>query len=79
MNLLRNTFLQTLDDVIRLKCETPEKKGHCGEQEAAEKPYTYTELKDLQSRLALVAGDKQRESADCIQQFDEVRNELRQL
>ena len=51
--------------MIRLKCKVS------GEKDQTTKTYSYTALKDLQSRLALVAGDRQRESTDVIQEFDE--------
>ena len=64
-------LFQTLDDVVQLTCEITEKCGESGQQSSTKKTYSYTELKDLQSRLALVAGDRQRESTDIIQEFDE--------
>lgn len=34
--------------------------------------YTYPEIRELQSKLTLVAGDKQRDNRDTIEVFDEV-------
>ena len=36
------------------------------------KSYKYEDLKSLQSKLTLVAADKQRENRDAIQKFNEV-------
>ena len=38
-----------------------------------EKTYTYTQLKDLQSKLTLVAGEQQEKNKETIQTFDNVR------
>ena len=38
------------------------------------KHYSYYELKDLQSKLTLVAGDKQRENQETIKRFNAVSN-----
>ena len=45
-----------------------EKKG-----ETRERTYTYEELRSLQSKLALVAGDKQKENRATISHFESVR------
>jgi len=62
--------LQTLEDVILLTCDESEETD--GEGLAESKRYRYSELKDLQSRLALVAGEKQREHIEIITAFEEV-------
>ena len=36
------------------------------------KTYSYTQLKELQSKLTLVAGEHQNENKDTIQRFDAV-------
>jgi len=64
--------LQTLEDVILLTCDENEEAD--GEGLAESKHYRYSELKDLQSRLALVAGEKQREHIETITAFEEVVN-----
>lgn len=35
--------------------------------------YGYSEIRELQSKLTLVAGDKQRDNRETIEVFDEVR------
>lgn len=60
-----------------LKCKIKEKQdseGGAGEPNLIEKKYTYEELKELQSKLTLVAGDKQKANKDTIKQFEEVMN-----
>ncbi|XP_067936896.1 E3 ubiquitin-protein ligase RNF213-like [Watersipora subatra] len=57
------------EDVIRLKC-TVERK---------ERVYTATDLKDLQSRLTLVAGDKQRENQETIDRFTTMKDAIENL
>lgn len=37
-----------------------------------DRSYSYADLKDLQSRLTLVAGEKQKANRDIIQRFDKV-------
>lgn len=34
--------------------------------------YNFAEIRELQSKLTLVAGEKQRENKEIIEQFDEV-------
>ncbi|XP_067940324.1 E3 ubiquitin-protein ligase rnf213-alpha-like [Watersipora subatra] len=70
---------KTLDDVVRLTCQVIEKSATEEKQKTVDKRYTYSDLKDLQSRLALVAGDKQKDSADTFTQFDEMRDAVENL
>ena len=70
-NILNFSLFQKLHDVIRMTCDVIEKQD-TGESKVTRKSYTYAQLKDLQSRLALVAGEQQKESAKTIRQFDEV-------
>jgi len=49
-----------------LKCKL-EDKG-----EMVEKKYTYADLKDLQSKLTLVAGEQQKDNKQTIHKFDAV-------
>ena len=72
-----SSFYQELDDVIRLSCELEEKKIDGKNMEVTtgtrvSRTYKYADLKDLQSRLTLVAGEKQKENKDIIQKFDAV-------
>lgn len=57
---------QSLEDVIRLSVKI---KVDGGEKT---KSYSYSDLKDLQSKLTLVAGDKQKENRETIRRFDTV-------
>ena len=66
-----NFCIQSVDDVIRLTCEYTEVVD---KQEVKKKrKYNYAEIRELQSKLTLVAGDKQTDNKEIIQQFDEVR------
>jgi len=56
--------------VISLTCEIESGTGE--EKETKKKTYTYSELKDLQGQLALVAGEKHRLNTAAIEQFGEV-------
>lgn len=48
-------------------------KSHVEERgRVTEKVYRYSDLKDLQSKLTLVAGDKQKQNKETIRRFDEV-------
>ena len=63
--------------MIRLSCELEEKKIDGKNMEVTtgtrvSRTYKYADLKDLQSRLTLVAGEKQKENKDIIQKFDAV-------
>lgn len=62
---------QSVDDVIRLTCEYTEVVD---KQEVMKKrKYNYAEIRELQSKLTLVAGDKQKDNTEAIQCFEEVR------
>lgn len=60
-------LLKYLSDVIQLKV-----KIKMNDKEDETREYSYSDLKELQSKLTLVAGDKQRENKDTIQRFDAV-------
>lgn len=62
--------LQTLENIVRLTCDVVEK--HEGGEVKKQRTYTYSEIRNLQSKLTLVAGEKQRDNMDIIQNFDEV-------
>ena len=57
-----------------LTCKIKEKKesDQAGEGTEIEKTYTYSQLKDLQSKLTLVAGEQQEKNRETIQTFDDV-------
>ena len=59
-----------MEDVIRLTCEYTEVVN---KQEVKKKrKYNFEEIRELQSKLTLVAGDKAKENSRIIQQFDQV-------
>lgn len=65
-----------MDDVIQLKWEVEE--THADEKgstkvEIIPKTFTYADLMDLQSRLTLVAAEKQRDNRNIIKEFENVR------
>lgn len=54
-----------------LTCKVEEKgKNVEDEGKDVEKSYTYSDLKDLQSKLTLVAGEQQTQNRDTIRQFN---------
>ena len=57
--------------MLALKCKVVERREGKSDKEY-EKVYTYSDLKELQSKLTLVAGDKQKQNKDTIRRFDEV-------
>ena len=61
---------QSVEDVIRLTCEYTEEVDK--KEQKRTRTYNYTEIRELQSKLTLVAGDKQTENKDTINRFDEV-------
>ena len=65
-------FNQSLDDVVQLTWEE-DVKDELGNLTKKEKKFTYDMLTDLQSRLALVSGNqnKEIESAEMIRKFVE--------
>ena len=64
--LLSTPVFQSLEDVIQLRCHVKDK------DKSEAKTYSYTQLKELQSKLTLVAGEHQNENKDTIQRFDAV-------
>jgi len=59
-------FQQSPKDVMLVKCKL-EDMG-----EMVEKTYTYSDLKDLQRKLPLVAGEQQKDNKQIILEFDAV-------
>lgn len=57
-------------DIIQLEFEVDENRG----KGRSKKTFTHADLRDLQSKLALVAGDKQKDMKDTIFKFNAVSN-----
>ena len=64
-------LLQSLEDVIQLKSKMGSK------DQVKEKFYSYSQLKELQSKLTLVAGEQQKENKETIQRFETVSSQAR--
>lgn len=60
---------KTIDDVVLLEFKVSEVVDK--KEQVRTRRYTYTEIRELQSKLTLVAGDKQRENRETIEVFDE--------
>ena len=69
LRLLSTPVFQSLEDVIQLRCHVKDK------DKSEAKTYSYTQLKELQSKLTLVAGEHQNENKDTIQRFDAVSDQ----
>lgn len=62
-----------MSDCLRLVCDVEE------DGEKREMVYEYDDLKTLQSKLTLVAADKQRENRDAIRKFNEVCEDIQRF
>lgn len=69
---MKHVFFQSEEDVVKLEAMIEQKTGEGSSAE--KKTYNYSDLKELQSKLTLVATDRQKENMDIIHNFDAVRH-----
>ncbi|XP_067936897.1 E3 ubiquitin-protein ligase rnf213-alpha-like [Watersipora subatra] len=78
---VKDQQFKSAGDLIRLSCmvEGTKTKAQKIGAKRSTKVYTSADLKDLQSKLTLVAGDKQRENQETIDRFNRMKDAIENL